>query len=56
MSITLETADHNNPLARYSPTFRQLISRNGRPMCFPSVRAHVKTLQIAQSFIFENNL
>ena len=41
MSITLEieTADHDNSLARCSSTFRPLISRKGRPMLFPSSRA-----------------
>jgi hypothetical protein len=34
----------------------QLISLNGRPMCFPSLRARANALQIVLSFIFENNL
>jgi hypothetical protein len=56
MSVTLETAGHDSPFARYSSTFRQFISRKGRPMCFLSLRAHVKTLQIAQSFMFDEKL
>jgi len=36
ITLEIETADHDNPLARYSSTFRQLISRKGRSMCYPS--------------------
>jgi len=56
ITLEIEMADHDTPFAQYSSTFRQLISRKGRPMYFPSLPALVKTLQIAQSFIFENNL
>jgi len=54
ISITLEIADHDNPLARYSPTFHQLISLNGRPMCFPFIRtratpAFVRSLRFSRS-------
>jgi len=56
MSITRETSDHDNFLARYSLTFRQLIPRNGLMMYFTSLSARVKTLQIAQSFIFDEKL
>jgi hypothetical protein len=53
-AITLEMADHDNPLARCSSTFRQLISRNGRPICFPSSRARatpafVRSLRLSRS-------
>ena len=38
ITLEIETADHDHPVARYSSTFHQLIYRKVRPMCFPSLR------------------
>jgi hypothetical protein len=56
ITLEIETAGHDISLTLYSSTFRQLIFRNGRPICFPSLRAResgrtrpVREILIAQT-------